>query len=408
MDQSTTFPGALPAAPSSSSRTVSPTGAPWYCRVVVLAAAFIWTGIVWDISWHSAIGRDTFWTLAHICIHIGGSMGGLVCGWLILRSTFPALRRSGEHELERAPTVGLWGFRGPLGAWVTVWGALAMLTSAPFDNWWHAAYGLDVQILSPPHSVLAAGMFFHVVGGLMLVLGVQNREETGPAVSRGESRWLFVFAGGILISLAAIMMTEHSLPNQQHASAFYKIACAVFPFFLATLGRASRLAWPATTAAAVYVGLTAAAVWILPLFPAQPKLAPIFNPVTHMVPPMFPLLLIIPAFEMDLVSRWMGHAGGWKKDLLVVPLLATSFTVLFLLAQWNFSTFLISPAAKGWLFNGAGFFTFSDTPSEFWHRFWGMQQDALSWRGGLVAWVFAILSSGVGILLGNWMTRVRR
>ncbi len=50
-----------------------------------------------------------------------------------------------------------WGFSGPLGAWVTIWGTFVMITSAPFDNWWHNAYGLDVKIVSPPHMVLAAG-----------------------------------------------------------------------------------------------------------------------------------------------------------------------------------------------------------------------------------------------------------
>ena len=34
-----------------------------------------------------------------------------------------------------------------------------MLASAPFDDWWHNAYGLDVRIISPPHMVLAAGFF---------------------------------------------------------------------------------------------------------------------------------------------------------------------------------------------------------------------------------------------------------
>ena len=48
--------------------------------------------------------------------------------------------------------VRFWGFRAPLGAWVAIWGAFAMLTSAPFDDWWHNAYGLDVKVLSPPHS----------------------------------------------------------------------------------------------------------------------------------------------------------------------------------------------------------------------------------------------------------------
>ena len=29
-----------------------------------------------------------------------------------------------------------------------------MIVSAPFDNWWHNAYGLDVRIISHPHMVL--------------------------------------------------------------------------------------------------------------------------------------------------------------------------------------------------------------------------------------------------------------
>lgn len=30
-----------------------------------------------------------------------------------------------------------------------------MITSAPFDKWWHNAYGLDTKVVSPPHVPLA-------------------------------------------------------------------------------------------------------------------------------------------------------------------------------------------------------------------------------------------------------------
>jgi hypothetical protein len=56
-----------------------------------------------------------------------------------------------------------------------------MLTSAPFDNWWHESYGLDVKILSPPHVVLLLGIFVMGVGGLILTTGRMN-------LSSGESR----------------------------------------------------------------------------------------------------------------------------------------------------------------------------------------------------------------------------
>lgn len=390
----------LNAAPAPrADRTTADAGAPWSCHGVVFAGFCILTGIVWDISWHSTIGRDTFWTPAHLCIHFGGTLGGLIGGWLVLKATF------WPSPDEQTATLRVWGLRGPLGAWVTIWGALAMLTSAPFDDWWHNAYGLDVEILSPPHSVLAAGMYFHVVGGLLLVLSLQNRSaETDQ--SRG--RWLFVLAGGILLSMAAIMVTEKSLPNQQHSASFYKISCGLYPFFLVALARSSKFPWPATTVAAIYLGLMCAAVWILPLFPAQPKLAPIYNPIRNMVPPMFPLLLIVPAVAVDLLFRFLGRGQGWRREALLVPLLATAFVGLFTLTQWEFSKFLISPEAENRFFAGARFFTFADAPNPWWHRFWRLNVDPLTGSSLFFAWIMALLSTAAGLSLGRWMSRVRR
>jgi len=146
---------------------------PWHCHALVFASTSIIAGLIWDISWHTTIGRDTFWTPAHMAIYLGGVLAGLSCGFLVLKTTL-----AGTPE-ERAASVRVWGMRGPLGAWFAIWGAFAMITSAPFDDWWHNAYGLDVMILSPPHVVLALGMFGVMSGALLLVLARQNRGEAG-------------------------------------------------------------------------------------------------------------------------------------------------------------------------------------------------------------------------------------
>src|SRR2546428_10982616 len=135
-------PPAAPAAPLAAP-------VPWYVAATLVAATSAKVGIIWDISWHRSIGRDTFWTPAHAAIYLGGVLAGLACGWLVLRMSF-----AGTAE-QRAATVGFWGFRGPLGAWVCIWGAFAMITSAPVDNWWPNAYGLDVKVLGPPQGILA-------------------------------------------------------------------------------------------------------------------------------------------------------------------------------------------------------------------------------------------------------------
>ena len=134
----------------------------WLIPLIVLGSACITFGILWDISWHATIGRDTFWTPAHLLIYVGGAASGLLAGVLAAAATF------WRKEALRGVTVGLLGARAPLGAWVTIWGALAMLTSAPLDDWWHNTYGLDVKILSPPHALLAMGMYGVVTGAYLL------------------------------------------------------------------------------------------------------------------------------------------------------------------------------------------------------------------------------------------------
>ncbi|HTB18763.1 MAG TPA: hypothetical protein VK708_11630, partial [Bryobacteraceae bacterium] len=126
------------AAPTRH-RTRSTT-VPWYIWCSVLAVTSAMAGAHWDISWHRSIGRDNFWTPAHIAIYMCGVLAGLSCAYLILATTF------GRNDLKDA-SVKMWGFRGPLGAFLSAWGGLAMLTSAPFDDWWHNAYGLDVKIV---------------------------------------------------------------------------------------------------------------------------------------------------------------------------------------------------------------------------------------------------------------------
>ena len=196
-------------------------------HIVLLGGTAICIGILWDISWHRTIGRDTFWTPAHMAIYLGGVLGGFACGWLVIRNTFFAT------PAEKAGTVGVWGFRGPFGAWVTIWGTFAMLLSAPFDNWWHDAYGVDVKILSPPHSVLAVGMWAIVLGALFLLLREQNLAATERTPPRSG---LFVYAGGIIIAMASVFLIEHSFPNSQRTSIFYQLSCATFPCYLVALG----------------------------------------------------------------------------------------------------------------------------------------------------------------------------
>ena len=398
---SATFPG-VPTAPEPAERRAvsSSRSLPWFCYAVVFGALCIPFGVLWDISWHSTIGRDTFWTPAHMLIYLGGAMPGMVCGWLVLKTTF-----AGTPE-ERERSVRIWGFRGPLGAWIIIWGSLAMLTSAPFDNWWHDAYGLDVKILSPPHTVLALGMYGVAVGSWVLMASWRNRLGS---VDERRTTWMFVTVGGVLLAMLAIFLTEFSTPNDQRTATFHKVSCRAYPIYLLIVARAAQTRWAATKAALIYMGILASMAWILPLFPGTPKLAPIYNPVTHMVPPSFPLLLVLPALAIDLVMGLERRMPArWWRDWLLALGAGLAFTAVFIPVQWRFAELLISPAADNWFLIGQNHFGYGAGPGEWRHRFWDLDKDPLTTVSVLVAALAAVLSARLGLWFGKGMKAVQR
>src|ERR1035438_2500541 len=187
---------------------------PWYVWCAVLGVTSAMIGGQWDVSWHRSIGRDTFWTPAHMAIYLCGVLAGISCGYLILRATFAP-----TAELISS-SVRVFGFRGPLGAFIAAWGGIAMITSAPFDNWWHAAYGLDVKIVSPPHTLLILGIRAVGVGVLFLILAAMNRASDGEKGFDSLQR-LFLYMGGLIISGQMFFLMEYTWDVYLHSSTAY-------------------------------------------------------------------------------------------------------------------------------------------------------------------------------------------
>jgi hypothetical protein len=375
----------------------------WPGLLMTIALTSIAVGIVWDISWHETIGRDTFWTPAHSAIYLGGVLGGCVGGWLAIRYTFFA------GPTDRDSSVSVYGARAPLGAWVAILGALAMLTSAPFDDWWHNAYGLDVKILSPPHVVLGLGMFGISIGALLLVLARQNRLHEFSAKGSG----LYLYAGGVFIVMAGVFILEYIFPNEQHGGLFFKVCALMYPARFVALSGAARVSWAGTRIAAIYIVFQCGMNWILELFPAQPKLAPIFNPVTHMVPLPFPLLLIFPAMAIDLLLRYTSETDGKLRRVGQAILMGGAFVGVLLPVQWFFSWFLLSPPARNWFFMSDRIWGYNIRMGDWERQFWrqdpgNSNYDPLTLKAIIISWIFASVSAGVGLFFARWMRKVRR
>ena len=117
-----------------------------------------------------------------------------------------------------------------LGAFITAWGGICMVTSAPFDNWWHSAYGLDVKILSPPHALLAVGIFAIEFGTLTLLAGRMNSAE---GALRTLYRTLFLYVGGMMLVALTVMQMEVATRTEMHTVGFYMVLSITAPLVLA-------------------------------------------------------------------------------------------------------------------------------------------------------------------------------
>jgi len=369
---------------------------PWYLWCAVLASASVALGAHWDIAWHRSIGRDTFWSPPHLMIYAAAILAALASGSQILKATFTRGEAPG--------TVRVLGFRGPLGAFIAAWGGITMLTSAPFDDWWHNAYGLDVKILSPPHVLLSIGIGAIHVGALIFVLGRMNRVEGG---ARRVLTLAFLFVSSMLLLAVMTLFMERTVRVWMHSAPFYGVVAAGAPLILWAASRGSGHRWGATLAAGFYSLFLLAMLWVMPLVPAQPKLGPVMIAVTHLIPPEFPLLLIFPAIAIDLLAA--RAAATWSRGQLAV-VGGVVFAALFFLVQWPFATFLMSPGARNAFF-GAIYFDYNMPPQAFYRRYLFLPHPtgvAALATGACISIAIAIAGSWLGMRWGNWMRRIHR
>ena len=391
-------------------------GIPAYIYAVVFSSFCVVMGLLWDIMWHMSIGRDGLFAPPHVVIYVGAVVAGLFSAYQIMNLT---LTKNHPGRLEAVP---FWGvFYGPLGAMFCVWGALAMLTSAPFDDWWHNTYGLDVQILTPPHTILLIGIMTVQFGAMVGVLAIQNQHRTNSdspneANKRRINRlkWLFAISAALLLTTLFILASESMMRFRSHRDSYYITAAIVLPFYLFAVSRASLLRWPMTIIAALYMIFLVAPSWILQLFPATPRLGPVLNPITHYQGFVFPLLLVVPALVTDWLMNRFGHAsttGKRMNDWLLAALLAVAFMVILLAVQWPFGEFLqTSPAARNWFFFSDSWPFDNDPDFKYRYAFSPKRTQTVEEFAAGFGWaiLYAFISVRIGLLWGNWMKRIAR
>jgi hypothetical protein len=398
------FPPASPAAIPKTAELAS-ARAPQSPRVaaalLLIAAAGVPLSLFWDFSWESTIGIDLFWSLPHAATYLAVGLAGAIALALIITTS--------QSADARAAAVRLGPVHAPLGVWVSAWGALAFLVAVLFDRWWQSAYGLSAGIWHPPQILKAVAFFAILVGAWLLCVSCQNQFPSSDEPAR-RNPVLFAASGGVVLTMISVVTLTLIYPNRQHTGTFYKIACGSYPIVLVAVARAGKLRWTAAVSAIVYAAIVCSMVWLLPLFPAKPQVPPIYNPLDHMMPPPFPLLLIAPAIAMDALFRKKFGPEFKGSSWLQAVAAGMVFFALFFAMQWAFGEFLLSDLADNWFFAGGGrhwpFFLKIDAVSRV--SFWKLRGQEMNLLSSVIAAGWAVFAARLGLWIGDWMKGVRR
>ena len=192
----------------------------------------------WDESWHTDIGRDSFWTPAHLLLYGAMAVVGVSIAVWGLRVLLTL--KSARRALAQLPVVA------------ACLGGVAALAAAPIDNAWHEAFGRDAVEWSPPHMLVVFAATAIALGALA---GIDP-----------NARALRAAAGTLLLANAAAVVFEYETDVPQFTEVIYlPILLAVGLTAAGVLRRAVPLAAPVLTACLGYAVLRLAIGAILAL-----------------------------------------------------------------------------------------------------------------------------------------------
>ena len=340
--------------------------------VIGVAGVFLsWFGAAWDVSWHRVVGRDTFWSVPHLFLYGGVILWGVAA--VIATATAMAGRPVRGRELRVGP------FHAELGLALVGFGALAVILSGPFDEFWHRAYGRDVDIWSPPHI---AG----VVGSTVAFVGWSTAFAPGIF---SVPEWLRrLFRAVMLANVCGVLvfgMNFYYITATTREAFFYPLLVALLiPAALALGATLVGGRWGATVVAATYT-ITALATYLV--LDGSGWLAPAFPP-----------LIVAGAIALDALRA---RRGRWSHPLV----LGAAFSVLFVAAELTRVVLFPAPVPRGLVDGGPDprasllfFQYYGQAVARPWMSIWPLLAAVL---GGPVAAASWIVGRRVGTLLAD-------
>ena len=266
-------------------------------------------GLAWDRNWHDLVGRDSFWIPPHIMLYSGLGGAGIVALCIILiDSVRYARHKPGVND--STTTHIFWLFHAPLGFILMGFGALTDLLAAPFDNYWHQLYGIDVTLWSPFHIM-------GTIGGIIAGLGSVFIFASEAAHERNHAGRRFLGLNGpewgaVVLLAAFIELTLPALTAFTPAT-IGSLTLPTYPLILvfagsgclATVTRLTHKPWTATIMACV--------IWLECLL------------TQTFIPPA--LLFVVPRYGQTF--RYAGRLPHFNFTIALVPVLFVLGALMF-------------------------------------------------------------------------------
>ncbi len=315
----------LSKPPGLAERRLRRIGA-WLLLILALQAEL---GLAWDRNWHDLVGRNEFFTPPHIMLYSGIAVSGFIALFVVLVDTYRYFKK--KPGVDENSTVSILRFfHAPLGYVILGFGALIDLLAAPFDNYWHTLYGIDVTLWSPFHLMGA-------VGGIIVGLGIAFVFASEAVIERQSANPPHRFLGlsglewGMLLTLSAYMnltipantafipVTIGSLQFITYpfplafTSAFCLVAAAKFTRKRGSALKTALLLWIETLYTMAFVPV-AIRIMVTQLrlhyrFPNLPGRLPVFNVTLSLLPLVFIASALI--VENMIFSK---HENGTDKN----------------------------------------------------------------------------------------------
>ncbi|HIF91203.1 MAG TPA: hypothetical protein EYQ58_06710 [Candidatus Poseidoniales archaeon] len=131
-------------------------------------------GLSIDLQWHIDVGRDQMFTPPHVMI-LAGLFPAMIVSLLFLIWTTRDYHRGIE-----VPGLKIGPIVAPVAIWMTLLGQVTIILGGLFDDYWHAQYGIDVNITTPPHLWTISGGVVAEIATLVLacqLISMSQREE---------------------------------------------------------------------------------------------------------------------------------------------------------------------------------------------------------------------------------------